>query len=233
MEPDYQRRVEFCQWYVEKIRQDNNFRNKILWTDESTFTRCGIINLHNSHVYARENPHATLVSHYQHDFRLNVWMGQMGPHLLGPIFLPARLNSELFLPCLENDISDTVDAEIPIDIRDGMWMQMDGCPSHNGRMVTDYLNATYPDRWIGRFGAKHYPARSPDFTPLDFYLWSRLKTEVYRTAVQSVEELELKIRDVCNMIRGNPQELQRVINTIYRRCSLGIRHGGMHIEQYL
>ncbi|EZA62612.1 hypothetical protein X777_10243, partial [Ooceraea biroi] len=42
------------------------------------------------------------------------------------------------------------------------------------------LNESFPDRWIGRGGRISWPARSPDLTPLDFFLWGHLKNEVYR-----------------------------------------------------
>ncbi|KAF2904966.1 hypothetical protein ILUMI_01209 [Ignelater luminosus] len=45
----------------------------ILFTDEACFTRKGVTNLHNEHVYAEENPHATRATHYRHEFSVNVW----------------------------------------------------------------------------------------------------------------------------------------------------------------
>ncbi|EZA52390.1 hypothetical protein X777_08882, partial [Ooceraea biroi] len=45
---DYQKRVEFCNWYVNAVERDNLFSSMILWTDEATFTRRGIFNSHNS-----------------------------------------------------------------------------------------------------------------------------------------------------------------------------------------
>jgi len=29
----------------------------------------------------------------------------------------------------------------------------------------------YPNRWIGRGEPQNWPARSPDLTPLEFFLW--------------------------------------------------------------
>ncbi|EZA48500.1 hypothetical protein X777_12995, partial [Ooceraea biroi] len=45
------------------------------------------------------------------------------------------------------------------------------------------LNESFPDRWIGRGGRISWPARSPDLTPLDFFLWGHLKNEVFLTRV--------------------------------------------------
>lgn len=86
-------RLQFCHWYRAEFpyRGDN-----ILWTDEATFTRSGSINLRNSHVWDEENPHATVVSHHQYDFRANVWAGMTRNKLFGPLVLPNRVNSAEF-----------------------------------------------------------------------------------------------------------------------------------------
>ena len=52
-------------------------------------------------------------------------------------------------------------------------------------MVIQHLNNTYPNRWIGRGSLIHWPARSPDLTPLEFCLLERLKGEVYNTKVET------------------------------------------------
>ena len=52
------------------------------------------------------------------------------------------------------------------------YLQQDGAPPHYHRYVRAYLDDTVLGRWIGRRGAIEYPPRSPDLTPLDFYLWT-------------------------------------------------------------
>ncbi|EZA60798.1 hypothetical protein X777_13787 [Ooceraea biroi] len=39
-----------------------------MWTDEATFTRGGIINHRNSHVWAHENPRTVREYRFQHEF---------------------------------------------------------------------------------------------------------------------------------------------------------------------
>jgi hypothetical protein len=41
---------------------------------------------------------------------------------------------------------------------------------HFGRVVRDHLNERFHERWIGRGGPVSWPPRSPDLTPLEFYL---------------------------------------------------------------
>lgn len=52
-----------------------------------------------------------------------------------------------------------------------VWWQQDGAPAHYAQTVRDYLNETFGDRWIGRGGPVHWPARSPDLNSLVFFLW--------------------------------------------------------------
>jgi hypothetical protein len=63
---------------------------------------------------------------------------------------------------------------------------MHDCASaHCIRSVRDVLNNTYHDVWIGRGGSTAWPPRSPDFNPLNFYLWGHLKTIVYAAPVDN------------------------------------------------
>ncbi|RZC39627.1 hypothetical protein BDFB_015140, partial [Asbolus verrucosus] len=39
------------------------------------------------------------------------------------------------------------------------------------RQVRQYLDETFPGRWIGRRDAIEWPARSPDLTLHNFFLW--------------------------------------------------------------
>jgi len=43
--------------------------------------------------------------------------------------------------------------------------------THYTRHVREYLKECFPNRWLGRGGPVAWPPRSPDLTPLDYYLW--------------------------------------------------------------
>ncbi|KAJ4426611.1 hypothetical protein ANN_26409 [Periplaneta americana] len=62
---DYPTRVRFCQWFLQQCGVNPNFPALVLFTDEAQFTRDGITNFHNQHVWAYENPRATVPSHHQ------------------------------------------------------------------------------------------------------------------------------------------------------------------------
>ena len=46
----------------------------------------------------------------------------------------------------------------------------DCAPPHFFGNVRHHLDKHFPNRWIGRGGAIRWAARSPNLTPLDFYL---------------------------------------------------------------
>jgi hypothetical protein len=61
------------------------------------------------------------------------------------------------------------------------------------RHVRHYLDESFPNRWLGRGGPVAWTPRSPDLTPLDYYLWGHMKTLVYKTKVDSREALRDRI----------------------------------------
>lgn len=67
---------------------------------------------------------------------------------------------------MEDDLT-----ELPVTEYLDVVYQHDGAPAHYDRRVRGYLDATYPDGWIGRGGPIPWPAQAPDLTPLDFFLW--------------------------------------------------------------
>ncbi|GBM84915.1 hypothetical protein AVEN_23714-1 [Araneus ventricosus] len=48
---DYAPRVEFARWFLQQLAAQPDFNVHVLFTDESTFTREGISNTHNLHVF--------------------------------------------------------------------------------------------------------------------------------------------------------------------------------------
>ena len=47
--------------------------------------------------------------------------------------------------------------------------RQDGAPPHNANIVRDYLNYSFPNKWIGRAAGHMWAPRSPDLTPLHFF----------------------------------------------------------------
>ena len=75
-----------------------------------------------------------------------------------------------------------------------LWIifQQDGAPPHWGSDVRRFLDATFPNRWIGRDDLTPWPPRSPDITPLYFFLWGYVKHKVFSTPVPYIKNLKAR-----------------------------------------
>lgn len=226
---DTQPRVQFARWYIDQLASDPSTAGSILWTDEASFTRTGVFNTHNAHYWAHENPRVSRESSFQHRWRINVWAGILGGRLLGPIFIPGSLNAQNYEMFLRHQLEDMLE-DLPVALYARVIFQHDGAPAHYAASCRRYLDRRF-DRWIGRGGSVAWPARSPDLTPLDFFLWGHVKNEVYAVECTTEEEMRAKIIEVMANI---PQEmLQRAVTSVARRMELCITRGGRHIEPFL
>lgn len=226
---DYPPRLEFARFFLEKQRRNPNFISEVLFTDEAGFTRDGIINCHNLHIWNDENPHAVVQTKHQERFIINVWMGLVGNYLVGPYIIDGTLNGQKYLEFLQEHLNPLLE-EVPLDTRNNMWLMHDGAPPHFSRNVRNYLNNTFRDKWIGRSGPVSWPARSPDLTPMDFYVWGHMKALVYNTTINSTEELLNRIRTYSDYIRNDHETLFRVQQRClanFRKC---VEVEGGHIE---
>lgn len=230
---DPESRLTFCNFIQNQIAETPDFHRKILFTDEATFTRSGVTNLHNEHVYSDENPHATKVTHYQHEFKVNMWAGIIDNFLIGPVVIPNNLNGNNYLFFLQETLPNLLE-DLPLFLRLNMWFMHDGAPPHFSLAVRQYLNTIYPNRWIGRGNDApiKWPARSPDLTPCDYFLWGAIKTKVYSSPIESEEVLNLRILNAANTLR-NPAILQRVQFNFQRRINRCIEENGGHFQHLL
>lgn len=228
-------RLNFCRWFLNQPQIGNqNFAWNILFTDESEFTRNGINNFHNRHLWDLENPHGIIEARHQRRFSLNVWGGIIGNFLLGPVFLPARLNGAAYRRFLAYDLPPLLE-EIPIATRQRMWYMHDGAPAHFSLIARNWLNQPnhYANRWIGRGGPIVWPPRSPDLNPCDFYLWGHCSALVYNTPVQDVEDLRQRVIDAFQTIRDTEGIFANVIGSFHRRLEACIQADGGHFEQFI
>ena len=158
--------------------------------------------------------------------------GIIGDHLLGPIYLPNRLNGVSYLDFLTNELPNHFE-DIPIVDRRNQWFMHDGAPAHFSRAVREFLDETYGDKWIGRGGPLPWPARSPDFNPIDFCLWGWVKCIVYQTEVESENDLRTRIDNAFVRIKNVPQVFENIRNSYNKRLNQCIAMNGGHFEHLL
>lgn len=230
---DAAQRITFCNWF-QNHQQD--VARWIIYTDECIFKEDGPWNSRNEHYWSQNNPH--MVRHRARNrFSLHVWAGLLNDKLLGPVVLPNPMTAELYLNFLQNDLPVLIQnaiEDIPLADRRDLWYQLDGSGPHFGSIVRDHLNNMFPNRWIGRGGPVAWPARSPDLTPLDFFLWGEIKRRVYSPPrPETAEELWAKIEDVANDIRNHKYSIEASTLSVSHRTLICIEKEGGRFEQFL
>lgn len=232
---DYNKRVVYANWILQKIRQDSNFLKKIIWSDESMFSRNAMWNRRCVHYWAPKirNPHVGRELSHQTRWSLNVWAGIKDDDIIGPVFINGTLNGERYLQILNDTVSDYVD-NLPLADNLETWYQHDGAPPHISIPVRNRLNEMFGRQWIGRFAATLWPPRSPDLTPLDFCFWGWVKQLVFKKESRTRGELKTRIIQafdkIRHRIRQNPNLMQSVHENNHRRLHRCARTGGRHIE---
>ena len=186
---DFDRRHEFCQSMVDRIEAEPAILNKIIWSDESEFKLNGTINRHNCRYWASTNPHE-LIPRSQYADGVMVWCGITPSGIIGPYFFEENVNGPSYLKMLEDYLWPRVKHK-------GMYFQQDGAPAHYSLQVREWLDKKFPNRWIGRRGPIEWPARSPDLSPPDFFLWGYLKNIVYKDRPSNLTELRNRIATAC------------------------------------
>lgn len=232
-EGDPVRRMDFCRFLLNCDIEDPNFLRHILWTDESKFNQDGITNFHNAHYWAPkgQNPRKCKEISHQKRFSFNVWMGSVYNCIVGPVFLPDNLNGISYENFLRDELRLQLE-DVPLTVRSQIIFQHDGCPAHYFRNVRQWLDQNYPQRWIGRGGPIPWPARCPDLTPCDFYIWGHMKQLVYSTPVTTAEELRERILTAAQHVKNN-FSTRVTISEVRRRLRACIRNRGRQFEQDL
>ncbi|GFY14552.1 transposable element Tc3 transposase [Trichonephila clavipes] len=191
--------------------QDNKMSNQLNagpWSvnDEAHFWLNGYVNKQNCRIWSEANPQV-YVETPLHPEKLTVWCALWAGGIIGPYFF-------------KND-----------EDHNELWFQQDDASCHTTRATIDLLKDTFGDRLISRFGPVNWPPRSCDLTPLDYFLWSYVKSLVYADEPQTLDHLEDNIRRVIADIR--PQMLEKVIENWTSRLDYIRASRGSHMPEII
>lgn len=93
------------------------------------------------------------------------------------------------------------------------------------------LREVFPHKLISRFGDIPWPPRSPDLTPMDFFLWGYLKERVYTNNPQNIADLKENIRREIGAIE--PSLLQLVARNTKLRFEQCVQLDGRHLDDVI
>lgn len=82
---------------------------------------------------------------------------------------------------------------------------------HYSCVTTQTLNEKFANRFFGQNGYILWPSCSPDFTPLDYFLWKKLKEDIYREQSTTSDNMKIRIIRICTI---TPETIQRASQLI-------------------
>lgn len=136
-----------------------------------------------------------------------------------------------YLNILQEAIRVAINSLRPDEVAE-VWYQQDGAPPHNTKAVSDLLYQTFEDRWIANNGPHHWPARSPDLTPLDTSIWGCIKSKVYQEPPTTKQNMIQRVLGAFNSM--DPQYISRATGSnIIRRILKCLEVNGSNFEHLL
>lgn len=131
--------------------------------------------------------------------------------IVGPIFFMQTITAARYI----SDILEPFIALLNEDEIEYSWFQQDSAPAHTSHICLRFLEDVFADRVITH---PLWPPRSPDLTPLDFYLWGELKGKVYEQDPQDLNDLRAAISAQINQI--SEQNLEDTFANLVKRVQL-------------
>lgn len=226
---DLESRSEFCENVMERANDDRNFLLNICFSDESSFTLHNEPNRQDTRYWAQQNPHNVVATRTQYPQKVNVWAGIFRHHIIGPFFIEGNLDCETYHNLLTQSVIPRL-REIEPNLENSVWFQQDGCPAHRTLAVTNVLRATFSGT-LSNGGTVHWPPRSPDLAPCDFFLWGHLKSKIYRTRHRNLQGLREVITQTCQQITH--RQLANVRREFYDRLGFCLAQNGDLFEHLI
>lgn len=207
---DYPLRLNFAN---EMLQRFPTFEN-IMFSDEANFHLNGHVNRHNCRYWANENPRQ---KHERplHSPKVIVWAAMSGEGIIGPYFFEDQrgrtvtVNSERYCAMLRNFLVPQL--QMFEGFNEETWFQQDGATCHTSNQSLAAVNQLFPEKVISRRGTINWPPRSPDLSPLDYFLWGYLKEKVYTNRPRTLLQLKHNIhtemavisREMCRRVTAN------------------------------
>lgn len=116
--------------------------------------------------------------------------------------------------------------------RQTAWYQQDGATPHSTRVVGDLLELMFEGRWLANKGPYRWPARSPDLTVLDFFVWGFIKNIVFMEPVTTKENMQERVQAAFDSL--TPEVISEATNHgVLRRVNKCLEQNGNVFEHLL
>ena len=224
-EEDRSHRKVFAETELQLSQDDSESFNFFFSSDEANFYLNGAVNRHNFRYWSDNHP-KWFREQPLNSPKLSVWGAIWKGGVVGPFFFEGNVNGVNYLQMLQDYLLPYLQAK---NIVHKVRFQQDGAPPHWSREVRSFLDRTFPEGWIGRgSNSVPWPARSPDLSPCDFFLWGTIKDKVYKTKPRSLQELKEKIAHAFAEIDSDM--VQKTLQNYAKRLEECVTINGDHVE---
>jgi len=230
---DHASRAAFCEHMLQLLENDPQLIYNLWISDEAHFHLNQTNNKQNCRYWATSNP-----QQFQevplHSTKVTVWCAISSNGIIGPYFFEddngnaVTVTSARYVHMLENFVIPELQS-FPVD--ENTYFQQDGATSHTARVSMNLLNDLFPNHLISRNGDVQWPPRSPDLSSCDFFLWGYLKSKVYETRPESIQDLKVRIQEEIRAI--TPALLRRVSENFRLRLTQCAQNEGGHLPEQL
>ena len=124
---DKPRRIEMARVLLEKIEEDPDFLENILWSDEATFKLNGAVNSHNTVFWSSQNPQRKRIRNSIDQRGICVWAGIWAGGRIGPFEIDSRLTAVQY----QNFLRENILPKLGDHSR--YWFMRDGAPAYKAR----------------------------------------------------------------------------------------------------
>ena len=112
-----------------------------------------------------------------------------------------------------------------------MWYQQDGAKCQTTEMIRNWLAGKFGARVISGKTDRPWPAKSPDLSPCDYWLWSICLQEIRKVKPRQLIELQELVSDFCFSLSSD--EVRKATAHVLRRTEICLELGGGHFEHML
>ncbi len=229
---DYADRKSCALKLLSKVEAGEIPLHRILMTDEAHFHLSGVVNKQNMRFWATENPH---IVHEKplHSPKVTVWLGIASYGIVGPYFFQesnetVTVNKVRYIKMLREFLIPELKKRRKLS---QTWFQQDGATAHTANETLTVLRAAFANRIISRRTELQWPARSPDLTAPDFFVWGYLKSVVYGDKPRTLNDLK---KNICSEIRKiTPALCKRVLENFVERLRQCVASNGQHLPHVL
>jgi hypothetical protein len=215
---DHETRAFFCEWISNVVENDPNFLGHCFFSDEAWFHLDGYVNSQNSRQWSQANPHL-IIEKPLHPAKVGVWAAMSATRIFF-LFFETTVNANVYCNFIHQFAATLTQDEIFSG-----WFQQDNATAHTAAVSLRLVNQYFGERVISR---GLWPARSPDLSPPDYFLWGFLKDKVYSNAPKTLNELRENITATVTSITCGM--LCNAVNSIFHRANMCIQAGGQHFQ---